>query len=1175
MNTSPNSNTSPKKYRKNVFDRTPFSGGSALENMILALSDEIDFSDKNTTKQRLKNGEFIHELGGLYLYEFPLLSAFDFEPDEDVSVAINGNDYRGKITQVDLGKVVIAIDKDQGRIIAHVDISKAENALEKLLRSQLVKVHKGESILNKTQADLAIGIGKPSVSNRSIPGVIDSYLTSAGKGFSLNPGQEEFISKGQASSLTLLWGPPGCGKTMCIGLLASIFLSEQKRVLLVSNTNKAVDGALNEVLETQNVIGDESTKSDIVRLGGQNITDEFRRDWPNHLLESIVDERSTELSAETSELEDEKEQLSGVLAQLSNQVDDYNELEESRARLPVLDTEIKEARESLQALEAELASLNEELQNIETEWMDAPEDPSLVDRISGRRSKQIIEEDRQGKIARLETAKSEQLYLEDKISEELQQKRLLNDRISDLMPLVSNYPPLAKLKADLDQNHLRLRAVNDRLSEIRKILDELSREIITNAGLVGTTVHKTFIDPILSSVNFDVVIIDEASMVVLPMVYWAAGRSTAQVVIVGDFRQLPAIVKDNESTLVAEWMGISTFHKWNIPKKLSNSQLSDLPHLVMLQEQNRMHPKIGGVVSELFYNDIRGRSGHGLLPGPRAKMRVTDTSSILGQTTDKRILLIDTKDIGGWSSQPFGGSGRFNPTHVALGLAILDRLIEDSVLIKGQKEQFGIVTPYSGQANLYADSLQGDHREYCDTTSVGTAHRFQGGERDIMLFDFVLSESRKRHNRFIDSETGEDQPGNLINVAISRAKKNLIILYNSTEFNDTKKTHPWMIDFFKKLETNGEHLNAIDLLNKSLLTKVLEYTDKSLLTPNSDATDAFNEIEFYDNITHDLRAAKSSVFIFSAFATPRGVTRWMDTFSGLLRKGVKIRLLTKPISEQPKPKTNHPQLRDIFGKIRKSGITLDNRTATHEKVILIDEEIVWLGSLNMLSHDRDRTTEIMTRTVSHQYASNIIKILARHDLKQTDPFKSQIPVCPTCGESSDLITSYRGWTYLSCSQDCGFITGQQNFHRIAKGLALGRRLSGCPSCSDGTLFADIDRNGLYARCTNHKNKKGPKCDYKEELNQEKLGEYDPFPPPKEPNPNLLDSIQENTTLPSQLPLSEKNKSNKIIKNKQTHKNTKNKIISKGKKTSSKTKISTNKNMKKKTKQSLMDDINSL
>ena len=47
----------------------------------------------------------------------------------------------------------------------------------------------------------------------------------------------------------------------------------------------------------------------------------------------------------------------------------------------------------------------------------------------------------------------------------------------------------------------------------------------------------------------DMVIIDEASMVLLPMAWFVAGLSKERVVVCGDFRQIPPIVQTSQQAV--------------------------------------------------------------------------------------------------------------------------------------------------------------------------------------------------------------------------------------------------------------------------------------------------------------------------------------------------------------------------------------------------------------------------------------------------------------------------------------------------------------------------------------------------------------------------------------------------------------------------------------------------
>jgi hypothetical protein len=890
---------------------------------------------------------------------------------------------------------------------------------------------------------------------------------------------------------------------MCIGLLAACLIKEGKRVLLVSNTNKAVDGAISAVLETQQIINEIDSSGDILRLGGKGITEEFRSEWGDHLFDAILEERGVSLKSELMKIELQRDEVTPHVSRLRSELANIEELESCRSRIEPAQELITKERRKSGRIDANLAQLIHLRRKLEEEWADAPDEKSIADKLTRKRSKDEVEKLRDDALKDFERVSEELREAQDKIAQLGTELEGLHNRITELTALVKTYRPKAEIQSDYDGYAGQLAELNQRLAEIEAALSALGRKILSEASLVAATVHKTFLDTDLSEIDFDAVIVDEASMVVLPMVYWAAGRARSQIAVVGDFRQLPAIVKDQESEFVQDWVAKSPFDKWNIPELLKTASADTAPYLVILQEQNRMHPEIGGLVSELFYRDIATRNGSGLMAGPVAKSRAKKNTKLPSQKTFKRISIIDTKDLGAWSSPPFGGSGRFNPTHVALGLALLDKMIAEDVVVRGEPNQIGFVTPYSGQAKLYADALGNEYSGFCDATSVGTAHRFQGAERDIMLFDYVLSEGRTYPNKFIDSETGLNQPGNLLNVALSRAKHHLVVIYNSKEFTE-RSTHPWMLSFFDTLRDKSEELDALALLEASALGRIHAAAEGAEGPSEAIGSHPYNESQFYPKVTADLERANFSVTVFSAFATPPKLSQWMDLFQRLLRRGLRLRLVTKPIQDQPKPKTYGPQLKEMFERIRASGIVLDTRTVTHEKVVVIDEEIVWHGSLNMFSQNEKRTTELMTRTVSKSYAKSILGLLARHDLKQNDLHAQQLPVCPTCRQPTQLLINWQQAQTLWCSQDCGFIAGSWDFGRLSRGVPIGRILGACEKCRDGEIKVSVVKGKLAGKCSNSRPKKGEKkCSYVKEISHSKLDAYEPFPEPQAPNPDAL------------------------------------------------------------------------
>jgi hypothetical protein len=79
----------------------------------------------------------------------------------------------------------------------------------------------------------------------------------------------------------------------------------------------------------------------------------------------------------------------------------------------------------------------------------------------------------------------------------------------------------------------------------------------------------------------------------------------------------------------------------------------------------------------------------------------------------------------------------------------------------------GVVTPFRAQANLIHRLIGAAG---LPPVEVGTAHTFQGGERDTILFATVLSDGiRPGTVAWLESQR------NLVNVAVSRAKRQLIV----------------------------------------------------------------------------------------------------------------------------------------------------------------------------------------------------------------------------------------------------------------------------------------------------------------------------------------------------------------------------------------------------------------
>ena len=89
-----------------------------------------------------------------------------------------------------------------------------------------------------------------------------------------------------------------------------------------------------------------------------------------------------------------------------------------------------------------------------------------------------------------------------------------------------------------------------------------------------------------------------------------------------------------------------------------------------------------------------------------------------------------------------------------------------------------------------------------------------------------------------------------------------------------------------------------------------------------------------------------------------------------LAQGVKVSVITIPSSEYPDNRIE-PTKR-LIDKLRHSGIYVKESTGTHEHFAVIDKEIVWYGSMNMLS--REKADDNLIRVKSKEIADELLEI---------------------------------------------------------------------------------------------------------------------------------------------------------------------------------------------------------
>lgn len=134
----------------------------------------------------------------------------------------------------------------------------------------------------------------------------------------------------------------------------------------------------------------------------------------------------------------------------------------------------------------------------------------------------------------------------------------------------------------------------------------------------------------------------------------------------------------------------------------------------------------------------------------------------------------------------------------------------------------------------------------------------------------------------------------------------------------------------------------------------------------------YTERNFYSDFTTDLSKAKSEVIIESPYMTTRRVDQLLPMFNKLCKRGVKITINTRH------PKYHEELLRiqawQALKPLKQAGVKVYFfNNMHHRKIAIIDERVLWEGSLNILS--QSHSAEIMRRIESERLTKQMIGFL--------------------------------------------------------------------------------------------------------------------------------------------------------------------------------------------------------
>ena len=136
----------------------------------------------------------------------------------------------------------------------------------------------------------------------------------------------------------------------------------------------------------------------------------------------------------------------------------------------------------------------------------------------------------------------------------------------------------------------------------------------------------------------------------------------------------------------------------------------------------------------------------------------------------------------------------------------------------------------------------------------------------------------------------------------------------------------------------------------------------------------YDESSFYRAFEKDLKRAKKKVVIESPFMTERRSYQLVRIFQKLKKRGVKVIVYTRSPYHHP-PRLRYQAIESIW-ILRDAGVKVyECRDYRHRKVAIIDNQVLWEGSLNILSQSKSR--ELMRRIHSPMLSKQMLHIIQR------------------------------------------------------------------------------------------------------------------------------------------------------------------------------------------------------
>lgn len=316
---------------------------------------------------------------------------------------------------------------------------------------------------------------------------------------------------------------------------------------------------------------------------------------------------------------------------------------------------------------------------------------------------------------------------------------------------------------------------------------EVQERIAACRIFVGTVSTLSSKMDIFRLKTFDVALIDEATQILEPQLLGllslrspSGGNAIGKFVMIGDYKQLPAVIlQSSEQSEVCDEslrsIGLcnlkdSLFERLYRSVRSYGSADGFNPFCDMLCRQGRMNVEVADFPNKAFYQGLLQPVG---LPHQQGALSLSATleSNEYAPWLTRRVAFFPASAEAALQSSK---TNRSEARIVAgLAAAVYRQYALQNDFCTGKT--LGIIAPYRSQIALICREIRSLGIPALNEILVDTVERFQGSERDVIIYSFCANKVSQL--RFLANLTEED--GVLIdrklNVALTRARKQMFM----------------------------------------------------------------------------------------------------------------------------------------------------------------------------------------------------------------------------------------------------------------------------------------------------------------------------------------------------------------------------------------------------------------